>query len=149
MTGTAPVPFTADDYAARMERAARQAADAGLAGLLVALGPDMVWLTGYTPPADTERLTLLVLSPRLKQPELVVPALEAPDAGRATGASALTLRDWTDGKDPYALTAALLDARGGSASATTPGRCTSWPSSARSPAPRTSPSPRRCRCCAP
>ncbi len=111
MTGTAPVPFTADDYAARMERAARQAADAGLAGLLVAPGPDMVWLTGYTPPADTERLTLLVLAPG-RQPELVVPALEAPDAGRATGASALTLRDWTDGKDPYALTAALLDARG-------------------------------------
>ncbi|MEU5653120.1 aminopeptidase P family protein [Streptomyces pseudogriseolus] len=111
MTGTAPVPFTADDYAARMERAARQAADAGLAGLLVAPGPDMVWLTGYTPPADTERLTLLVLAPG-RPPELVVPALEAPDAGRATGAPALTLRDWTDGKDPYALTAALLDARG-------------------------------------
>ncbi|MEU5086239.1 aminopeptidase P family protein [Streptomyces sp. NPDC021356] len=111
MTGTAPAPFTADDYRARMARAARAAADAELAGLLVAPGPDLVWLTGYAPPATTERLTLLVLTPG-QDPVLVVPTLEAPDAARATGAPALTLRDWTDGKDPYALTAALLDDRG-------------------------------------
>lgn len=111
MTGAASASFTADDYEARMERAARQAADAGLAGLLVAPGPDLVWLTGYTPTAVTERLTLLVLAPG-RDPVLVVPTLEAPDAERALGASALTLRDWTDGKDPYAVTAALLDADG-------------------------------------
>ncbi|CAL9393675.1 aminopeptidase P family protein [Streptomyces althioticus] len=111
MTGTAPVSFTADDYKARMDRAARQAADAGLAGLLVAPGPDLVWLTGYAPPAVTERLTLLLLAAG-REPVLVVPTLEAPDAEKATGAPALTLRDWTDGKDPYALTAALLDGRG-------------------------------------
>lgn len=70
MTGTAP--FTAADYGARMERAARAAADAGLAGLLVAPGPDMVWLTGYTPTAVTERLTVLVLAPG-RDPVLVVP----------------------------------------------------------------------------
>ncbi|MGW0878188.1 aminopeptidase P family protein [Streptomyces sp. NPDC002671] len=109
MTGHAP--FTADDYRARMERAARSAADAGLAGLLVAPGPDMVWLTGYTPTAVTERLTVLVLTPG-HDPVLVVPTLEAPDAEHAAGASALTLRDWTDGKDPYAVTAALLDRDG-------------------------------------
>ncbi|AXI89370.1 peptidase M24 family protein, partial [Streptomyces sp. ETH9427] len=95
----------------RMDRAARQAADAGLAGLLVAPGPDLVWLTGYAPPAVTERLTLLVLAAG-REPVLVVPTLEAPDAEKATGAPALALRDWTDGKDPYALTAALLDDRG-------------------------------------
>ncbi|QOV34811.1 aminopeptidase P family protein [Streptomyces ferrugineus] len=109
MTGTAPAPFTADDYRARMERAARAAADAGLTGLLVAPGPDLVWLTGYAPPAETERLTLLVLVPG-RDPVLVVPALEAPDAAKASGAPGLTLRDWTDGKDPYAATAALLEA---------------------------------------
>ncbi|MER5992904.1 aminopeptidase P family protein [Streptomyces viridosporus] len=111
MTGTAPAPFTVDDYRARMERAARQAAEAGLAGLLVAPGPDLVWLTGYTPTAVTERLTLLVLAAG-RDPVLVVPTLEAPDAERAPGARALTLRDWTDGKDPYAVTAALLDPEG-------------------------------------
>ncbi|MFD7692753.1 aminopeptidase P family protein [Streptomyces sp. NPDC059805] len=111
MSGTAPAPFTADDYGARMERAVGAAASAGLAGLLVAPGPDMVWLTGYSPPADTERLTLLVLTAD-HGPVLVVPALEAPDAAKATGAPVTTLRDWTDGQDPYAATAALLDASG-------------------------------------
>lgn len=108
---SAPAPFTADDYRARMERAAATAADAGLAGVLVAPGPDLVWLTGYQPTATTERLTLLVLAAG-QDPVLVVPTLEAPDAARAAGASALTLRDWTDGKDPYAVTAPLLDVSG-------------------------------------
>ncbi|MFI6207786.1 aminopeptidase P family protein [Streptomyces sp. NPDC051041] len=111
MTGSTPAPFTADDYRARMERAARAAAEAGLAGLLVAPGPDLVWLTGYAPPAVTERLTLLVLAPG-RDPVLVVPALEAPDAEKAAGAVVPALRDWTDGDDPYAATAALLDASG-------------------------------------
>ncbi|MFD9905263.1 M24 family metallopeptidase [Streptomyces sp. NPDC059063] len=111
MTEAAPAPFTADDYRSRMDRAARAAADAGLAGVLVAPGPDLVWLTGYRVPADTERLTLLVLAPG-KEPELVVPTLEAPDAERAAGAPALRFRDWTDGVDPYDVTAPLLDKGG-------------------------------------
>ncbi|WP_046732618.1 aminopeptidase P family protein [Streptomyces humi] len=111
MTGSKPAPFTADDYRARMTRAARTAADAGLAGLLIAPGPDMVWLTGYTPTAVTERLTLLVLTPD-RDPVLVVPTLEAPDAAKADATAVLTLRDWTDGKDPYALTADLLGTTG-------------------------------------
>ncbi|MET9963636.1 aminopeptidase P family protein [Streptomyces sp. NPDC006326] len=106
-----PAPFTAADYAARMTAAARSAADAGLAGLLIAPGPDMAHLTGYRPPADTERLTLLVLRAG-EEPVLVVPALEAPDAERAPGAPALTLRDWTDGTNPYGITAPLLGAEG-------------------------------------
>ncbi|MEU6465616.1 aminopeptidase P family protein [Streptomyces sp. NPDC046976] len=111
MTGSTTTPFSAADHKARMERAARAAADAGLAGLLVAPGPDMVWLTGYTPTAVTERLTLLVLAPG-QDPVLVVPTLEAPDAEHSVAGEALTLRDWTDGKDPYAVTAELLDGRG-------------------------------------
>lgn len=107
MTGT-PAPFTAGDYATRMRRAAEAAADAGLAGLLVAPGPDLVWLTGYRP-VETERLTLLVLRAG-QDPVLVVPTLEAPDAAGA--APTLALRDWTDGKDPYEATASLVDARG-------------------------------------
>ncbi|MFI9644950.1 M24 family metallopeptidase [Streptomyces sp. NPDC052040] len=113
MTGTpappapgGPAPFTADDYTARMRRAAEAADAAGLAGLLIAPGPDLVWLTGYRP-VETERLTLLVLRAG-QDPVLVVPALEAPDAAGAAGAPALTLRDWTDGQDPYGAAAALL-----------------------------------------
>ncbi|MFE6547355.1 M24 family metallopeptidase [Streptomyces sp. NPDC057746] len=117
MTGTpappdtaGPAPFTAEDYAARMRRAAEAADAAGLAGLLIAPGPDLVWLTGYRP-VETERLTLLVLRAG-HDPVLVVPTLEAPDAAEATGAPALTLRDWTDGKDPYDAAAELLGTRG-------------------------------------
>ncbi|MDJ0380273.1 aminopeptidase P family protein [Streptomyces sp. G-G2] len=108
--GTEPAPFTAADYAARMAAAARSAADAGLAGLLIAPGPDLTHLTGYRP-VDTERLTLLVLAAG-QDPVLVVPTLEAPDAAKAAGAGALTLRDWTDGKNPYGVTAPLLDVSG-------------------------------------
>ncbi|MET8471347.1 aminopeptidase P family protein [Streptomyces sp. NPDC006422] len=111
MTTGTPAPFTAADYKARMDRAAQSAADAGLAGVLVAPGPDLVWLTGYHVPADTERLTLLVLAAG-QEPTLVVPTLEAPDAAKAAGADAMTLRDWTDGKNPYDVTAPLLDVAG-------------------------------------
>ncbi|MCX5561561.1 aminopeptidase P family protein [Streptomyces sp. NBC_00038] len=107
MTGT-PEPFTAGDYEARMRRAADAAADAGLDGVLVAPGPDLVWLTGYRP-VETERLTVLVLRPG-QDPVLVVPTLEAPDA--AAAAPTLALRDWTDGKDPYEATGALLAGSG-------------------------------------
>ncbi|MGW3494430.1 aminopeptidase P family protein [Streptomyces sp. NPDC001020] len=117
MTGTpalpdenSPTPFTAEDYAARMRRAAESAAETGLAGLLIAPGPDLVWLTGYRP-VETERLTLLVLRAG-HDPVLVVPTLEAPDVAEAAGAPALTLRDWTDGQDPYEAAGSLLDAAG-------------------------------------
>ncbi|MGW2369530.1 aminopeptidase P family protein [Streptomyces sp. NPDC001667] len=96
--------------AARMERAAVSAAEAGLAGLLVTPGPDLAWLTGYRP-HTTERLTALLLAPG-RRPQLLVPALEAPDAERAAGAHALTITGWTDGQDPYAALAPLLDPRG-------------------------------------
>ena len=85
-----PAPFTSEDYAARMARAADTARAAGLAGVLVAPGPDLVWLTGYRPTAITERLTLLVLTPD-REPTLVVPALERPDAEAAAGAPALSI----------------------------------------------------------
>ncbi|BDZ53493.1 M24 family metallopeptidase [Agromyces marinus] len=99
--------FTADDHIARMHRAARQAADAGLAGLVVTPGPDLRYLTGYLPVAITERLTMLVI-PAEGDPSLVVPRLERPDAERAEAASALAMLDWRDGDDPYATAAPLL-----------------------------------------
>jgi len=101
------VAFTTEDYAARMRRAARSAAQAGFAGVLVTPGPDLAYLTGYAPTAITERLTLLVLAPD-RPPTLVVPKLERPDAERATGAPAVTMVDWLDGQDPYRAGALLL-----------------------------------------
>ncbi|MFE3855120.1 aminopeptidase P family protein [Streptomyces griseorubiginosus] len=102
-----PAPFTEQDYAARMTRAARDAAQTGLAGLLVTPGPDLVWLCGYRPTAVTERLTLLVVTPG-SEPRLLVPALERPDAEAAPGAGAVRISDWRDGQDPYAAATGLL-----------------------------------------
>ncbi|WP_339132155.1 aminopeptidase P family protein [Streptomyces sp. f51] len=110
MTAATPAPFTANDYEARMRRAAEAAADAGLDGVLVAPGPDLVWLTGYRP-VETERLTLLVLRAG-HDPALVVPTLEAPDAAKSAGAPALTLHAWTDGTDPYAAAEPLMSRAG-------------------------------------
>ena len=103
--------FTTDDYAARMERAATHAAEAGLTGLLVAPGPDLLYFTGYAPIAITERITMLAI-PAAGDPSMIVPILERPDAAKSPAADALKLADWTDGSDPYEATAALLDGSG-------------------------------------
>jgi Xaa-Pro aminopeptidase len=108
---TTPVPFTAEDFARRMDRAAKQAEAAGLTGILVAPGPDLLYFTGYQPIAITERITMLVLQGS-RDPAMIVPVLERPDAEAAPGAAALSLTDWTDGSDPYAATATLLDQDG-------------------------------------
>jgi D-alanyl-D-alanine dipeptidase len=110
-TRTSPVPFTSEDYAARMARVVDDATHAGLDGVIVSPGPDLVWLTGYRPTAITERLTMLVLSPGAR-PTLVVPVLERPDAEAAEGASSFSIVDWADGADPYATASPLLDPAG-------------------------------------
>jgi Xaa-Pro aminopeptidase len=99
--------FNSEDYAARMTRAVVGAGAEGLDGVLVSPGPDLTWLTGYRPPAATERITLLALTPD-RPPTLIVPALERADATAATGSPALTVVDWRDGEDPYELAADLL-----------------------------------------
>jgi len=106
-----PTPFTGEDYAARMARVVHDAVAAGLDGLLVTPGPDLVWLTAYRPTAITERLTILVLCPD-RQPTMVVPALERPDAEGADGTAAVSLVEWSDGTDPYQVAGALLDPTG-------------------------------------
>ena len=60
--GAAPAPFTTEDFARRIARATGQARDAGLAGVLVIPGPDLVYFTGYSPIAITERITLLAIN---------------------------------------------------------------------------------------
>ncbi|HEX5907376.1 MAG TPA: aminopeptidase P family protein [Propionibacteriaceae bacterium] len=110
MTTTSPsVPaaFSSDDFAARMSRVVSSAAEEGLAGVIVTPGPDLIWLLGYRPTAITERLTMLVLSPD-NEPTLVVPVLERGDAEAAVGAGRVSLIDWEDGTDPYAVASALL-----------------------------------------
>jgi Xaa-Pro aminopeptidase len=104
-------PFTTADFVQRMHRAVGQASEAGLTGLLVTPGPDLVYFTGYQPTAITERITMLVLQ-EYRDPALIVPALERPDAEEAPGVAAVSVTDWSDGSDPFAATAELLEAAG-------------------------------------
>ncbi len=107
---TVPKAFTAEDFEARMKRAARAAKEAGLSGVLVTPGPDLLYLTGYRP-LITERLTMLVLSAD-RQPSMIVPILERSDAESAPGSSKLALSDWSDGSDQYEAAAPMLDPKG-------------------------------------
>jgi D-alanyl-D-alanine dipeptidase len=94
-----------------MKRAAGQAQDAGLTGLLITPGPDLVYFTGYSPIAITERITMLALGDS-RDPAMIVPILERPDAESSAGAGALSLSDWSDGHDPYEAAAKLIDTSG-------------------------------------
>ena len=109
--GNQPSSFAADDFVRRMEGAAEQADAAGLTGLLVAPGPDLLYLAGYVPVAITERLTLLAVQ-KGHRPAMILPTLERPDAEGAPGARTIALTDWVDGTDPFAKFAPALDSVG-------------------------------------
>ena len=131
-----PAPFTTEDYAARMRRVVADAEHAGLDGLLITPGPDLVWLTGYRPTAITERLTVLVLAAG-QEPTLLVPTLERPDAEAAVGAPSLSIVDWADGEDPFARAGATFATPRPWASRTRRGRCTCSACRTRCPDRRT------------
>lgn len=101
--------FSTDVYAERLACAARTAAGAGLAGLIVTPGYDLRYLVGSR--AQTfERLTALVL-PAAGDPTMVVPRLELAALKEcAVPELGVTVRDWVDGEDPYRL---VVDALGG------------------------------------
>jgi Xaa-Pro aminopeptidase len=88
----------------RISRAAAAASSAGLDGLLVTPGPDLRYLTGYSPLSAAERLMVLVVRPDA-DPVLVLPSFERGDAP-----AELECLEWSDGEDPYAAAAALLPA---------------------------------------
>jgi Xaa-Pro aminopeptidase len=65
-------------YARRLERAGELLAGRGFDALLVGVGPDMWYLTGYEA-MPLERLTMVVVLPG-QAPRIVVPRLERPAA---------------------------------------------------------------------
>ena len=87
-------------FAERLERAATATEAGGLAAMLVGVGSDLRYLTGYEA-LPLERLTLLVIRPGTP-PMLVVPRLEraAAEAGVRT---AIDIRTWDETDDPYVL----------------------------------------------
>jgi D-alanyl-D-alanine dipeptidase len=99
---------SATSFEDRRERTRAAVADAGLTGILVTPGADLVYLTGHAPP-PLERLTVLLL-PASGRDVLVVPALERPAAEAAAGVAGLALESWEDGNDPYEVVARILRA---------------------------------------
>jgi Xaa-Pro aminopeptidase len=87
-------------YAERLHRATEATGGAGLAAMLVGVGSDLRYLTGYEA-MPLERLTLLVLVPG-RAPFIVVPRLErgAAEAGLRTSVEVVT---WDETEDPYAI----------------------------------------------
>ncbi|MEN9646675.1 MAG: hypothetical protein RL238_3344 [Actinomycetota bacterium] len=76
----------------------------GVDVLLVSVGSDLPYLTGYEA-MPLERLTMLVV-PRDGDATLVIPRLEAPRVREQPGA--FTLRPWNETDDPVAIVASLV-----------------------------------------
>lgn len=105
MVPVSTLPFSAAVYARRLARAQERAQEAGLDAIIVGPGPDLQYLLGVE--GDTiERLTALVLPPQ-GAATVIVPRMEfAKVRSTAVGELGLTVADWVDGDDPYALVAA-------------------------------------------
>jgi Xaa-Pro aminopeptidase len=106
-----PSPLVSVD---RVHAARAVADELGVDVVVVTPGSDLRYLSGYSAHA-MERLTALAV-PRRGEPLLVVPRLEAPmvDASPA-GALGLELLAWDETDDAFALLAAAVTARLGSA----------------------------------
>ena len=98
----------AERYRERLASAASLAKGAGLTAILVGVGADMRYLTGY-PAMPLERLTMLVI-PAGGNPSLVVPLLEAAPARSCPPAAAgyLSVVTWQETDDPHALVAGMV-----------------------------------------
>ena len=96
--------MTADAvFVGRVARARAEMAAAGVDVLLLSVGPDLPYLTGYTA-MPLERLTMLVL-PREGDATLVIPRLEAPRVVERP--EVFTLLPWGETEDPIAIVAGL------------------------------------------
>lgn len=104
MTGSRPVIPTAR-YEGRLAGAAAAAARAGVDALLIGVGSDLRYLTGYAA-MPLERLTMLVV-PASAAPFLVVPRLEL-GAAQAGVRPAIDIRTWDETDDPYARAIAAI-----------------------------------------
>ena len=93
---------------ARLERTQQRMEELGVDVLLLSLGADLPWLTGYEA-MPLERLTMLVV-PRDGSATLVVPRLEAPRVDEDPDVFAI--RPWSEGDDPVQLVAALAGLAG-------------------------------------
>jgi Xaa-Pro aminopeptidase len=91
----------------RFARLRERMAGAGLDALLLSVGADLPWLTGYEA-MPLERLTMAVV-PADDEATLVVPRLEAPRV--VVDPDVFALRAWSEHEDPVAIVASLVGKR--------------------------------------
>jgi Xaa-Pro aminopeptidase len=92
---------------ARLERVRQRMSEVGVDALLLSLGADLPWLSGYEA-MSLERLTMLVV-PADAPATLVVPRLEAPRVVERPDVFAI--RPWSEHEDPVEIVAALTGGR--------------------------------------
>ena len=95
-------------YLDRLDRVRKAMADQGIDVLLLSVGRDLPYLTGYEA-MPLERLTMLVV-PRDREATMVIPRLEAPRVVEQPGVFAL--RPWEETEDPSAIVAELTGPAG-------------------------------------
>ena len=88
----------------RLRRTRERMAQTGVDVVLLSVGLDLPWLTGYHA-MPLERLTMLVV-PREGEASLVIPRLEAPRVVEQPGV--FTMVPWNETEDPVAITARLV-----------------------------------------
>ena len=98
-------------YAPRLARARQRMEEEGVDLLLLSVGADLPYLTGYDA-MPLERLTMLVL-PLQGEATLVVPRLEAPRVVERP--EAFTVLAWDETEDPVAIVARLAGSPAGAA----------------------------------
>jgi Xaa-Pro aminopeptidase len=95
-------------FADRLARTRSRMSELGVDALLLSVGPDLPWLSGYEA-MPLERLTMLVV-PVGDEATLVVPRLEAPRVVERP--DVFTLRTWEETDDPIAIVAGLASGAG-------------------------------------
>ncbi len=98
-------------YADRLRRAAELAGERSLDGMIIGVGPDLEYLTGYRA-KPLERLTALTIGAPDPEPVLFVPRLEEA-AARAGVRPDVTMRTWDETGDPHAAALAQFAPRAG------------------------------------
>ncbi len=100
-------------YTERLRRLAEGGVDGGFDAVLIGVGPDLDYLTGYRA-MPLERLTMLVVVAGA-EPLLIVPRLEQP-AAEAGLRTPVAITTWMETDDPHGIVAGLVGrSPGGSA----------------------------------
>jgi Xaa-Pro aminopeptidase len=98
-----PRDIPGSGYATRIAAAQAAARVHGVRALLIGVGPELEWLTGYEA-KPLERLTMLVV-PADGEPAIVTPRLEVAAAEQAPGigSGGVRIRAWLETEDPVDL----------------------------------------------